>query len=340
MDVSVVVTIDTEGDDEWTFHRSPTLENIVAMREFEAMIERVGAKSTYLVTEKVAADPASVGVLGEIQARGTCEIGAHCHAWNNPPIDEAREGEGQYFLNELDEATQFAKLEVLTDRIESSFGVRPTTFRAGRFGANEATMRSLQKLGYLVDSSVTPGINWQKTPGMPGGPGGPNYVGAPYTHYRMSGSDMCSEGPDGLIQIPVTVVRNKQLPAAWERALGQFGPTGLVSRIAGKAGLGNLVWFRPTFHSTDEMLVSAREALGRGARVLNMMLHSSEVLPGGSPYLRTKEEVSAFLGRTEETLEAVMNQWQAVPRTLAECGDRIRHELSRTTPASPPAGVV
>jgi hypothetical protein len=48
-----------------------------------------------------------------------------------------------------------------------------------------------------------------------------------------------------------------------------------------------------------------------------MMLHSSELMPGGSPYLRTKEDVGAFLGRTERALETVMKKTGAVPRTLA-----------------------
>jgi hypothetical protein len=268
----------------------------------------------------VATDARSVDVLGEIKSRGNAEIGAHCHAWNNPPIDEAAEPETQYFLNELRDDVQHAKLSGLTEAIETSFGERPTTFRAGRFGANAATMRSLRELGYHVDSSVTPGITWRKTPGKPGGEGGPDWIEAPLVPYRMDETDPRRPGPGPLFEIPVTVVRSRRMPAGVERTLAGFGPTGLVSRIAGKAGLGNLLWFRPTFHSVGEMVGAARGAVERGAPVLNMMLHSSEVMPGGSPYIRTKEEATAFLARTEKVLEIVQREMNAVPRTLAECG--------------------
>ena len=40
MDLSILVTVDTEGDDEWAFRRRPALENIPFMREFEAAVER------------------------------------------------------------------------------------------------------------------------------------------------------------------------------------------------------------------------------------------------------------------------------------------------------------
>ncbi|MCA9751758.1 MAG: polysaccharide deacetylase family protein [Gemmatimonadetes bacterium] len=322
MSLTLLVTIDTEGDDEWAFHRRPTLENIPYLREFEAMVERAGAKSTYFVTQAVATDARSVEVLGEIASRGRSEIGGHCHAWNNPPIDEAREPEKQYFLNELRDDEQHAKLEVLTDALEKSFGARPRTFRAGRFGANAATMRSLARLGYEVDSSVTPGITWRRTPGWPGGEGGPDWIDAPLAPYRMDERDPRVPGNGPLWQVPVTVVRSRRLPDAAEKMLAGFGPTGLVSRVAGKA-LGNLVWFRPTFHTVEEMLAAARGAIARGAPVLNMMLHSSEVMPGGSPYVKTKDEARAFLGRTEKVLEIVRSEMKAVPRTLAEYGQAL-----------------
>ena len=36
-----------------------------------------------------------------------------------------------------------------------------------------------------------------------------------------------------------------------------------------------------------------------GAPVLNMMFHSSEVMPGTSPYIRSEGEREAFLARLE-----------------------------------------
>jgi hypothetical protein len=86
-----------------------------------------------------------------------------------------------------------------------------------------------------------------------------------------------------------------------------------------------MLWFYPAFQSAEEVILAARVAVERGADVLNMMLHSSELMPGGSPYIRTKEEVRAFLGRTEQALETVCGETGAVPRTLQEVG-RLREQ--------------
>ena len=315
-ELSILVTVDTEGDDEWVFRRNPASENIRHLKPFEAALERVGARTTYLVTHSVARDPEAVDILGGYHAARGAEIGGHCHAWNTPPIAEP-EG-AQLFLNELSEPVQRRKLENLTETIEERFGVRPVSFRAGRFGANRATMRCLAELGYEVDSSVTPGVSWRRTPGLPGGEGGPDYRRAPIHTYHQDPQDPCRPGGGPLFEIPVTVVRSRRLPRAAESAIAGFGPASFVSAVAGKLGLGRMLWFYPAFQTAEEMVQAADVVRERGGDVLNMMLHSSELMPGGSPYLKTKDDVSAFIGRTERALETVIERTGAVPRTLAE----------------------
>ena len=83
------------------------------------------------------------------------------------------------------------------------------------------------------------------------------------------------------------------------------------------------------------MVRAAEIACGRGGDVLTMMLHSSELMPGGSPYLRTKDDVGAFLDRMERTLETVRERTGAIPRTLREVP---RDRRAGGTPASAPRG--
>ena len=56
---------------------------------------------------------------------------------------------------------EYEKLRFLTDAFEAAFGYRPRAFRAGRFGIGPNTFEALARLGYAVDSSVTPGIVWR-----------------------------------------------------------------------------------------------------------------------------------------------------------------------------------
>jgi hypothetical protein len=315
-ELSLLVTVDTEGDDEWAFRRQPSSENVACLAPFEDALQRVGARATYLVTWTVAADRRAAEILrGYRDSRGA-EIGAHCHAWNTPPVAEP-EG-AQLFLNELPEPAQRRKLESLTEMIEERFGTRPVSFRGGRFGANAATMRCLADLRYEVDSSVTPGISWRRTQGLPGGEGGPDYRAATMHTYFQDPGDPCRAGSGPLFEIPVTVVRSRRLPRAAEHAIAGYGPASFASAVTGKLGLGRMIWFYPAFQTVEEMVRGADLVRGRGGDVLNMMLHSSELMPGGSPYFSTAADVSAFLGRLEQTLEAVRERHGAVPRTLRE----------------------
>ena len=60
-----------------------------------------------------------------------------------------------------------AKLRDLTELFSRTFGRSPTSFRAGRFGIGPHSIPILEELGYLVESSVTPHMDWAAN-GAPG----------------------------------------------------------------------------------------------------------------------------------------------------------------------------
>ena len=80
-----------------------------------------------------------------------------------------------------------AKIKNLTELIENKLGVRPVSYRAARYGADLDTIKALQKLGYKVDSSVTPEMNWRSQ-------GGPDHSRAPKQPYFISQTDYYSPG--------------------------------------------------------------------------------------------------------------------------------------------------
>jgi len=79
----LLVGIDTEGDNQWDARAraNQRFENVYALPALHALFERHGVRPTYVITHPVAADAPSAAVLRQLQARGTCEIGAHHHAW-------------------------------------------------------------------------------------------------------------------------------------------------------------------------------------------------------------------------------------------------------------------
>ena len=57
------------------------------------------------------------------------------------------------------------------------------------------------------------------------------------------------------------------------------------------------VWLRPSYSSVEDAKALASALVARGVPTLNMLFHSSELVPGGSPYNRTEADVDRFFER-------------------------------------------
>ena len=73
------------------------------------------------------------------------------------------------------------------------------------------------------------------------------------------------------------------------------------------------------------MIALARQLVGRGAPMLNLLFHSSEAIVGGSPYNRTESELTAFFDRLGRFFEYASRELGAEARTFAE----FRHGYAR-----------
>jgi hypothetical protein len=69
---------------------------------------------------------------------------------------EYRPPEPTDFIGGFDEPRQFEILQEAAGLFEQFAGYRPAAFRAGCFAGNRATLRCLQKLGIVLDSSFNP----------------------------------------------------------------------------------------------------------------------------------------------------------------------------------------
>lgn len=272
--VLLLVTIDTECDHDPSWVRSKPLS-------FRSVVEGVpdrlqpvfcdvGAVPTYLLTVEVLEDRESVDVLRQLQ--GPFEFGTHLHSAFVDPEKKFHDYAGvdsPDFQCHCRPEVEYQKLNNLTRAFESCFGYRPASFRAGRFGAGPNTIASLERLGYSVDTSVTPHMLWRHPDGDV------DYRAAPGQPYFPSRGSIVRAGNGNahrVLEIPVTMKRR------WFR-----GPR----------------WFRPWFSSVDGMKNVVRDQLARfGERrvlVLNMMFHSMEIIPKASPYPQTEEDVRRFL---------------------------------------------
>jgi hypothetical protein len=296
--MNLVVTIDTE-EDQWGRYVAGghTLHNISQITRLQDLFDEFGVIPTYLVTYPVATDKTAVSILSGILQRGRCEIGTHCHPWNTPPYREELTERNSMLCN-LPAELQKEKLMHLHEAIVESFGNTPITFRAGRWGYGQHAAASLHSLGYKVDSSVLPFVDWSRQYG-------PNFSDADPAPYRFHYDDILSAHPSGsMLEVPATIGFAGLTSSSFETANrvhhALTRPPYSLIRAAGvlhRCGVLQKIWLSPENSTGDEMITLARSMMQRGAEVLNLFFHSPTLQPGLTPFVRNESETREFMAR-------------------------------------------
>jgi hypothetical protein len=295
--VRIVVTVDTEADGQWDHGRPLATANVVAWPPFQDLCRRHAVRPTYLVTSEIAEDPRAVAFLRPLAAAGEVEVGAHLHPWTTPPFVEApglrQNDRAHAFPCHLEPDLLLAKLVTLTDQVTRAAGVRPTSYRAGRFGIDAVGARLLAQLGYEVDSSVTPFVSWTAHTGRPGRGGGPDFRRHDPYPFRVAGT-----GTPGLVEVPVTIMPTYALTrrVPWLLEHWHARPARLGGRARRFLPRPQPLWLRPrpdyVLSDLQTLVVEAERARLPCAV---FMFHSSELLAGASPYRPTQDDVDVLL---------------------------------------------
>lgn len=293
--MDLIVTIDTEADNQWKHGIELSTQNVKFIPEFQSRCERYGILPTYLLTSEIAADQFAASYFRTLVAAGKAEIGSHLHPWTTPPFLDAPglryNDEVHAFASQLPRPLLEAKLVNLTRQVAEAVCKRPTSFRAGRFGFSMEYAGVLAQLGYLVDSSVTPMASWSRYPGL-NGRGGPNFRTYPVQPYVMK---LCGAA---LMEIPVTVLVTSRLLQRRPRLLFWYKVLARLSELV--VGSRRVTWQPLWLQPSPEMDIKKLrlvwvEATRRGLQYAVLMFHSSELMPGGSPYRPTPESVRELL---------------------------------------------
>jgi hypothetical protein len=293
----LAVTIDTE-EDNWGEYDRPsfTVENINRIHRLQQLFAARGIRPTYLITYPVATSRVAVETLGKYREDGLCEIGTHLHPWNTPPLEEERTTFNSY-ISHLPAALQLRKIQTLHEAIATNFGVVPTSFRSGRWGFSDDVARSLIRLGYHVDTSISPALDWREYQG----PDYSDWSPEPFV-YRIEGS--AREPGGSLLEVPATVEfvqAPRTLANLAYRSIKSNFPLGeKILAVLGRLGALNLVCVSPEIDSAPRMIRLTRALLHRGGKIINMFFHSPSLLEGCSPYVRTPADATAFLARIDE----------------------------------------
>jgi hypothetical protein len=297
--IIVAVTIDTEEDNWARFDEvGATTRNIAHLPELQDLFDHWGVRPTYLVNRPPLLDPKAVQVLGALAARESVEIGAHCHPWNTPPLTGS--GAGRSMMASLTDDQNRAKIRDVGTRLAAELGVQPRAFRAGRWGFGPTVARPLVLEGYVIDASVTPFMDWRSM-------GGPDYTDAPSLPYRFDPDQpLKSDAAGALLELPPTIgfLRSGFQKAARIRRRLEAGPVTSRTCVGPLDRLGFFAkrWLSPENASGETMIRLADACLGEGQSYLQATFHSSALLPGATPFVRSERDRRDFMLRLDTFL--------------------------------------
>ncbi len=293
------VIIDTEEEFDWDgpFSRAArSVTSIAAQDRAQGIFQRYGIVPTYVIDDPVARDETAVRQLKGYQDRGEALIGTHLHPWVSPPDEEEICRKNSYPGN-LAADLEFRKLKTLTDTIETNFGIRPTVYKAGRYGIGPNTGKHLAKLGYLVDASIVP-----------------------YTDFSADhGPDFSRETPhlrafqnqDNILALP--------LSNAFAGLLRPYGPwlypliqkpvlrSMHVPGICARLGILERIRLSPEGQRASDHIRLVRAMYRDGFRVFSYTYHSPSLAPGYTPYVRNEQDLKQFLDDIDRFFDFFFN---------------------------------
>jgi len=290
---TLFVVVDTEEEFDWSAPFSRESTGVTAMRHIgraQQLFDRFGIVPTYVIDYPVASKPEGSALLVEFASAGRATIGAHLHPWVTPPHDEEVSRRNSFAMN-LPAPLETAKLTTMVETIEKAFGGRPLVYKAGRYGIAPRTLTTLKSLGFSVDTSVNPHMNYASEHG-------PDFRGFDARPSWLA---------HGLLEIPCTTgfagfagsALGPRLHAAALAAPAQLRAVGILARL----GVTNRIMLSPEGSTLDEMKAVTRALIAGGLRTLTFSFHSPSVEPGHTPYVRSQADLGQFLQSIEQYFE-------------------------------------
>ena len=304
------IIVDTEEEFDWTAPFSRESVAVTAIQEagrLQRAVTPYGLKPTYVVDYPVAATSASAETLAAFAHSGECRIGAHLHPWVTPPFDEPLVPAMSYGCN-LGEPIERSKIETLSRTIQTKMGVHPRVFKAGRYGLGHSSVKILESLGYDVDASVIPHMDFRNE-------SGPSFLG-------FSPRPAVFGSARRMLELPCTTgfVGAARAAGEWlhgvasSAVLQPLKAVGILSRT----GMLNKVMLSPEGNTLGEMKALTRALHADGLRTFALTFHSPSLKPGCTPYVRTTADRDAFVATIDAYCNFFFKELNGQPTTAEE----------------------
>jgi hypothetical protein len=322
------MTVDTEEEWEWGAGWPITdlsVTNVRALPHFQSLCSRHGIRTTYFANQAVLDSSEAGEIVGELARRRDVEIGMHIHPWNTPPIcGPSPVAVAHTFLHNLPPESIRAKLENVYGCFARR-GLKPTSFRGGRYSSGGVIHEFLRERAFVADSSVLPFSTWDDQ-------GAPDYRERDLLPVRIAPR---SSGELPLWEIPLTLAFTRRPFGFWARCydlvqhswLSKLPLIGLAERL----GIVRKVWLNFEDPLGEKML----DLLGILRKLrppcICFTIHSSSLASGKGPYTRVKADEERVFAQMDEVFGTVRSWPEFQPATMTE----IAREMEARQHASP-----
>lgn len=316
------VSIDTEEQWDWNAGwpvQSHSLENIQVLPRFEQLCAKHGAKTTWFVDWSVMNDDASREIMLALATHPGVELGMHIHPWLTPPRDPKTEsGARESFLHNLPNDQIHAKLATVYGLFEKH-GLKPKSFRGGRYSSGGAIHDFLLSKGFVADSSVVPFTSWPDE-------SAPDYRSRDLSPHRIARPS----GEPGLWEVPLTLAFTRANFRAWAARFQAIENSFLrrlkVIGILGKLGVVRRVWLNFEDTPAGDMVSLLRVLRPLKLPFIIFTVHSSSLVVGGNPYSVTEDRVQQIWSTADQVLEMLESWDDFQPATMTGIAESLEEQ--------------
>jgi hypothetical protein len=315
------MTVDTEEEWHWDTGwptRSLAVTNVRNLPKFQELCSRHGVAPTYFADHAVFDNAEARQILLEIAQHKNVEVGMHIHPWNTPPFDADKPvHERDTFIHNLPAAVATAKLECVYQRFVDS-GLRPTSFRGGRYSCGPTVQKFLRDKGFVADASVLPYTTWPAD-------GAPDHRARDLFPVRLPPRHD-DDGP--FWEIPLTLGFTRRPFRFWQRAFERVENSWLrklrVIGIAGRLGLVTRLWlnFEQPF-DRENMLLFLRKLKGLNLPCVCMTVHSSSLMAGKNGYTPTQADEDRLFAGMDQVFSTLAQWPEFQPATVSEVASKL-----------------
>ena len=262
----------------------------------------MGIRPTLFCAYSVLKDPSSRAILTKLKESG-CEIGAHLHHWNTPPLSTNQASLSSVPASAVDDEIFAEKLAAVLELGASLANQAITSFRMGRWDLHQNRFPILARLGIRTDASVRPlhGKKWKSSE--------PDHFTAPREPYFVPTEY------GNIFEVPLTVTPILQcLPKLIDKLPNKKISNFLKATMHYWGALAML----PVYHPLFAMTTITTLAVARGLDVLVLTWHSSEMMPGATPHLPSSASVEQLLTKIKKYLIWLNQHYTVTSVTMEE----------------------